>query len=133
VSLFFRIAANACITGGVLLGLVSLAALLYFGTALLQASPPPSAIAAPEGRLLLGFFYGLGKVVSFLGGIADAIIKAFIALSAVGFGLGIDALPDRTRAAHGKAMGQSDGSHASACVRLRGAVRGRHPPLVIAQ
>lgn len=89
MSLFFRIAANACITGGVLLGLVSLAALLYFGTALLQASPPPSASAAPEGSLLLGFFYGLGKVVSFLGGIADAIIKAFIALSAVGFGLGM--------------------------------------------
>jgi hypothetical protein len=89
VSLFFRIAAHACLVGGVVLGVVSLAGLVYFGSALLQAGPPPVAGAAPEGSVVLGFFHGLGKMVSFFSGIADGIIKALAVISAVGLSLGI--------------------------------------------
>ena len=89
MTLFFQVAANACLVAGVLLGVVSLAGLLYFGTALMQAGPPPPASTAPEGGVMLGFFDGLGKAVSFLGGIAEGILKAMAALSAAGFGLGL--------------------------------------------
>jgi hypothetical protein len=89
VSLFFRIAAYACLIGGVLLGVVSVAGLVYFGTALLQAGPPPVAGAAPEGSVVLSFFHGLGKTLSFFTGIADGIIKAFAVGSAVGLTFGI--------------------------------------------
>ena len=102
MSLFFRIAAHACVIAGVLLGVVSLAGLLYFGTALMQAGPPPSASAAPEGSFVLGFFDGLGKAVSFLGGLAEGITKALAALSAVGFGFGMMLVQTGRGLRHGK-------------------------------